>query len=195
MRTLTYATVVLAFVGLALLGCADKSQPPVAPTGQSASGPGSLGKVVSREFTAVMVPTGLDNPGVFKFPDGKVMLRGLSGPVRFSATFSDGLPDLLTGPGEVEINGSADYNAGVGQWYGKLTLRPVAPEAAGGVLEFTWHGTATLGVSAWTLPLKEEGHGVGGALTGMQCRLDNTITAAVDLSSWTSEIEGVIISH
>jgi hypothetical protein len=195
MRTLTCAVVLSAFVGLALLGCADKSQPPVAPTGQAASGLGSLGKVVSREFTAQMVPTGLDNPGIFKFPDGKVMVRGLSGPIWFSATFSDGLPDLLTGPGEVEINGTADYNAGVGQWYGKLTLRPVGPEAAGGVLEFTWHGTATLGVSGWTLPLKEQGHGMGGALTGMQCTMENTISAAVDLSSWSGAVEGVIISH
>jgi hypothetical protein len=195
MRTLTYATVVLAFVGLALLGCADKSQPPVAPTIQSASGPGSLGKVVSREFTFDMVPTGLTDPGIPKSPDGKVMVRGLRGPVYFTATFSNGLPDLLTGAGDVEISFILDYNTGVGQSHGKLTLRPEAPEAAGGVWEFTWHGTGTLGASGWTLPLKEEGHGVGGALTGMQCRLENTITTPVDVSTWAGEGQGIVISH
>jgi len=195
MKTLSLALLLSAALTFVLVSCSDNSTLPVSPADPSISVPGHLAKNVARDFTFVMVPTGLTDPGITKLPDGKVMLRGLRGPVNFTAAFSDGLPALLTGPGEVEINFIVDYNSGAGQSQGKLTLRPVAPEVAGGVWEFTWHGPATLGASGWTLPLKEEGHGVGGALTGMQCRLENTITTPVDISSWAGEGQGVVVSH
>jgi len=184
-----------AALALAVSGCSDKSAGPISPGTTTVSAPGHLVKVVTRDFSFVMGPTGLTDPGISKLPDGKLMVRGIRGPVSFGAAFSDGQPDLLTGPGEVEINFILDYGSGVGQSQGKLTLRPVAPEAGGGAWEFTWHGTATLGPSGWTLPLKEEGHGVGGALTGMQCRLDNIVTTPVDVSTWAGAGQGVVTSH
>ncbi len=195
MKALTFAVALLVFVGLGLLGCTDEALSPVASTDQAIRGPGSIAKSVARDFTFTMIPTGITDPGIFKLPDGKVLIRGIQGPIHFTASFSDGLPDLLTGPGEVEVSCIADYSTGVGEWQGKVTLKPLAPEAAGGVWEFTWHGTGTLGASGWTLPLKEVGHGVGGALTGMQCNLENTITAPADMSTWAGGGPGVVVSH
>jgi hypothetical protein len=196
MKTLSLVLLLMASMAFVLLGCSDNSAVPVSATDQSAQASASLQKSFSRDFTGDMVPTGVTDPGIYKSPDGKVMMKGLKGPIYFTAVFSDGLPpDLLTGPGEVEINGLSDFNKGIGQWHGKVTLRPVAPEAAGGVWEFTWHGTATLTELGWTLPLKEAGHGKGGALTGMQCRWENIITAPPDISRWTGTGQGVIISH
>jgi hypothetical protein len=162
-------------------------------------------KFPPREFTGEAIPTGVDFMGIFKYPDGKVMLRGNRGPTLFTAEFSPGDtgPDLLTGPGKVEINGLSDYNTGVGKWHGKLTLTPT--EAGGGEWQFVWHGTATFNTEAWTLPdgtkvpgwiipLKEEGHGTG-FLTGMQCRMVLTIYAPADLSTWKGEAHGFIYLH
>ena len=198
MKTLKCVLALFAFVGLMLVGCSDESQSPVSPLEKS-----SLQKSFSREFTGDAIPTGVDFMGIFKYPDGKVMLKDHRGPTYFTATFFDGTPDLLTGPGKVEINGLSDYNTGVGKWHGKLTLTPT--EAEGGEWQFVWHGTATFNTEAWTLPdgtkvpgwiipLKEEGHGTG-FLTGMQCRMVLTIYAPADLSTWKGEANGFIYSH
>ena len=204
MKALKCFAVLFSFVGLTLVGCSDQLQSPVSPTDQSISGLGSLEKSIIREFTAIMVPTGGDpNAGFTKYPDGKIMLRGHRGNVLFTAEFfpGDTDPDLLSGPGEVEINGIIDPVTGVGQFHGKLTLRPEAPEAAGGEWEFTWHGEATFSLTAWlngpgwTLTIRDVGHGNGGALTGMQCRMDLIISFPPDMSTWTGKGHGFIISH
>jgi len=188
MKTLKCVLVLFTFVGLNLVGCSNESQSPVSPLEKS-----SMQKSFSREFTGDAIPTGVDFMGIFKYPDGKVMLKDHRGPTYFTATFFDGTPDLLTGPGYVEINGLSDYNTGVGQWHGKLTLTPDAAE--GGEWNFTWHGKATLGPSGWTIPLKEAGHGKGGVLGGMQCRMELIISAPADLSTWTGQSHGFVISH
>jgi len=190
----TVALLLMAIMALAVVGCSDDSTPPVSPTDQSVQAPASLEKSFSRAFTVTSVPTGIIDPGIFKYPDGKVMLRGSLGPILCTATFSDGLPpDLISGPGDVEINGIYDPIAGVGQWQTKLTLRPTA--ALGGVWEFTTHGKSTLSEGYWTIPLKATGHGKGGALSGMQCRMELVITAPADLAWWTGEAHGFITSH
>ena len=197
MKTLNCVFVLLAFVGLWLAGCSDELQSPVTPIDQ-----GSLEKIITREFTATEIPTGIINPGILIYPDGKIMLIGHRGTVVFGATFLDGVPpDLLTGPGDVEINGIIDPVTGVGQFHGKLTLRPEAPEAVGGEWEFTWHGDATFSLTAWlngpgwTLTIRDVGHGNGGALTGMQCRMDLIISFPPDMSTWTGTGHGFILSH
>jgi hypothetical protein len=197
MKTTKFLFVLFSFVGLWLAGCSDEPQSPVTPLDQ-----GSLEKIITREFTATEIPTGIINPGIFIYPDGKIMLKGHRGTVAFTATFLDGVPpDILTGPGEVEINGMIDPVTGVGHFHGKLTLRPEAPEAAGGEWEFTWHGDATFSLTAWlngpgwTLSIRDVGHGNGGALTGMQCRMDLIISFPPDMSTWTGTGQGFIISH
>lgn len=195
MKTTIHVLMLCAGLAFVVMGCSDNPTQPASPAGNSVGAPNHLAKTIARDFTFGMVPTGLTDPGITKLPDGKVMLRGLQGPIYFTAALSDGVPDLFTGPGEVEINFILDYAAGVGESQGKLILRPLSPEAAGGVWEFTWHGTATLGESGWTMPLKEEGRGSGGALNGMQCRLENIITTPVDVSSWAGTGQGVVVSH
>ena len=198
MKTTKFLFVLFSFVGLWLAGCSDELQSPLTPIDQ-----GSLEKIITREFTANEIPTGIINPGIFKYPDGKIMLMGHRGTVLFTAEFlpGDTDPDLLTGPGEVQINGMVDPVTGVGQFHGKLTLRPEALEAAGGEWEFTWHGDATFSLTAWlngpgwTLTIRDVGHGNGGALTGMQCRMDLIILFPPDMSTWTGTGQGFIISH
>ena len=200
MKKFKYAAIQFAFMGLLLAGCSDKSQMPVSPTDKSISSPSSLEKVYTREFNAVEIPTAIDDPGRYIYPDGKIKLMGNKGPTYFNATFIDGLdPDVLTGPGYAEISGITDPIAGTGTWQGKLTLMPDAAE--GGKWEFTWHGDATFNATAWNggpgwiLPLKEEGHGNGGILTGMQCRMELIVTAPPDLSEWAAAGHGFVISH
>ena len=203
MKFFKFAVVLLAFVGLSLIGCSDKSQSPVDPTDQSLQNQVSLQKNFSREFTLVAIPTGIDNPGILKYPDGKIMLKGSQGPVYYIATFplSDNGPDILTGPGEIEINGMIDPVNGIGQFHGKLLLKPEASAAAGGVWEFTWHGESIFSLTAWedgpgwTLTLRDVGHGNGGSLTGMQCQLELTVLFPPDMSAWTGTGNGVIYSH
>jgi hypothetical protein len=201
MKALAYAVVLLACVGLSLVGCTDQAQSPVAPTDQLSQAPASLQKSFFTEFTATSDPTGQIGEFITKLPDGKVMMRGVRNTVQFTATILSGpLPDLLTGPGEVEINGTSDYNTGEGQWYGKLKLMPTATAALGGKWEFVWHGKATIGPTlkygpGWIIPLQEEGHGSGGSLTGMQGRMELIITAPMTLTTWTGQAHGFIISH
>ena len=203
MKTTKFFIVLLAFVGLSLVGCSDQTQSPISPNDQSISVQGSLEKKFPpREFTAIEIPDVIIDPGILIFPDGKIMLRGHRGTVTFAATFLDGVPpDLLTGPGEVEINGIIDPVTGVGQFQGKLKLTPESPDAGGGEWEFTWHGEATFSLTAWlngpgwTLTIRDVGHGNGGALTGMQCRMDLIISFPPDMSMWTGTGHGFILSH
>ena len=199
MSTTKFLFVLFAFVGFIIVSCSDEPQLPINPTDQS-----SLGKVIIREFTGESNPTGVIEPGIYRYPDGKILLSGHKGTVYFEGEFlpGDTDPDLLTGPGEVEINGITDPNTGIGHWHGKLTLMPLAPEAAGGQWEFTYHGEATFSLTAWeggpgwTIPLTEVGHGSGGTLTGMQCRMVLVVSAPPEINTWTSIAQdGVIISH
>lgn len=195
MKTLTYAAALILAAGLMLTGCSDESSPLVAPDGPFAQSPVSLEKNAARDFTGVMQPTALIDPGFTKNPDGKVIIRGLMQTIRFDVTFADGGTDLLSGVGILELNATADFSSGVGQFWGKLTLTPTAAEVLGGVWELSWHGKGTLGPSGWIIPLKELGHGSGGALTGMQCFFEHIITAAPDFSGWTGAATGYVKVH
>ena len=198
MKTFLCSIVLFAFVGILVIGCSDQTQSPVSPTDQS-----SLQKNFSREFTLVGFPTGIDNPGIIKYPDGKIMLKGNQGPVYYIATFpqSDNDPNLLTGPGEIEINGMIDPVTGIGHFDGKLVLTPKAAEAEGGVWEFTWQGESIFSLTAWedgpgwTLTLRDVGHGNGGALTGIQCQLELIVLFPPDMSMWTGTGTGFIKTH
>ena len=195
MKTFWCAVALFALVGLTLPGCGDQSSTPVAPDGQDAQATAPMAKVTARDFTGEMRPTTFVDPGFTKYPDGKVIIRGMMQNIQFDVTFADGGPDLLSGVGTLESNATADPSTGVGHFWGKLTLTPAAAEALGGVWELSWNAKGTLGPSGWTIPLKELGHGSGGALTGMQCFFDHVITAAPDFSYWTGAASGYVQGH
>ena len=150
MKTLTCATILLACVGLTLVGCSDKSQSPVAPTVQSASQPASPGKCFIRVFTHTMGPNLADpnvviDPGTTEYRDGKMIVTGFVEKSLWNATFLDGGIDLLTGNGVLGMDFVLDLATGEGTSRGTLTITPKAPEALGGVWEVKWHGTMSPG--------------------------------------------------
>lgn len=202
MKQKKYLFLLTVLIAFTLISCTDKTQPPVAPADQA-----SLQKNFTREFTATNIPGVPTNPGIIKYPDGKTIVIKHAGPTMFAATFSPGDtgPDILSGPGEVEINGItdmkdlADPSTWGGNWRGKFVLTP--ENAGGGIWKFTWHGastfspTAWMGTPGWILPLQQIGHGEGGDINGMQCRTEVTIYCALDFSGWYGDVTGVITSH
>ena len=195
MRTIFYAVAFLAMVLLALVGCSDRSVSPVSPTDQSINQPGSLEKNIIREFSGTAYPIEVTDPGTTKEVDGKTIIKGMRTKIIFNATFTDGGADLLSGEGDLELNGIVDFAAGTTFWWGKLKLTPAAPEALGGHWELIWHGRGTLGSAGWTIPLKESGYGKGGSLNGLHAFFDHIITAPPDISTWTGSAEGFIKSR
>ncbi len=198
MKTRMCAVVLLVFMGLLLVGC-DKFQEPVSPTDQAQNQPGPLQKSLQRQYAGTVTPIEALAPGVTKYPDGKMTIRGIVQKVVWAVTFSDGGDDLVSGPGLLELNTNTDPNAGEAFWWGKLTLMPT--EAQGGKYQLTWHGKATLGPSAWlggpgwTLDLQGRGHGEGGALDGIQISVRIIVYAAPDLSAWAGVNDGTIKTH
>jgi hypothetical protein len=190
MKNYIYVFGITIMLILSLVGCSDKSNSPVAPADES-----SLGKVTIREFTGTDYPTGLIDPGTTTVHKEKMKIRGMRQSFAFQVLFSDGGIDLLSGEGDLELNANIDLTNGTAFWWGKKLLTPSAPEALGGQFKFTWHGSAVLGPSGWTLSVKEVGHGEGGALTGIQCFFDNIITAPPDLSTWSGDLEGYLRTH
>jgi hypothetical protein len=179
MKALTYAVVLLACAGLSLVGCTDQAQSPVAPTDNVVQAPASLQKDFIRPFLGREGPN-LTDPGLILYPtrtaDGKTF-GGFQENTYFHATFSDGLPDLLTGKGVLELNYWIDNTTFEGFSWGKLTVDPDAPAAGNGVWEISWHGRMWVDMTTGQTiaPLQWVGHGKGGAVNGMQLRGDDTI--------------------
>jgi hypothetical protein len=201
MKLASFALLLMASMAFVLAGCSDNSSQPVSSTDQSASVPVPLGKVVISEFTSTAGPDLSDpdhlviNPGFEKTPDGKMIARGAVERSLFNATFGPGVTDLVSGNGVLEMNFTADPLSGEMFGWGKLTVKPGAPEAQGGVWEITWNGKGSLTELGWVVPLKMIGHGNGGALTGMQLSGDLTITLWGLPDGWMGTGNGVIKSH
>jgi len=204
MKAITLLLLTLA--ALAVVGCSDNPAQPVSPTDKSAVVPGSLEKNAAREFTSTASarfddPPFIVNPGFSKtLPDGKMILRGMLLKSRFDVTYpGDGPgspPDLLSGDAVLEMNFTADPSTGEMTCWGKQTVTPDAPEALGGIWEFTWNGKGTFipGVG-WVSPLKQVGHGRGGVLTGMQVFGNLTTTVREFPVDWDGVGDGFIKSH
>ena len=195
MKTRMCAVVLLVFAGLLLVGC-DKFQEPVSPTDQAQNQPGPLQKSLQRQYAGTVTPIEALAPGVTKYPDGKMTIRGIVQNVVWAVTFSDGGIDLVSGPGLLELNTNTDPNAGEAFWWGKLTLMPSASEAEGGKYQVIWNGKATLGPSAWLggpgwiMDFQGRGHGEGGALGGIQLSTPLLVYAAPDFSAWAGGLPG-----
>jgi len=199
MKTLKRVLVLFSFVGLMLVGCSDQSQSPVSPSDQT-----SLQKNFTREFTGTNTPTAVTDPGIRKYPDGKIMVLKHKGPTLFAASFGDGGSDILSGPGEIEINGKIDMkypdpSTWKGEWRGKLVLTPAG--VPGGLWQITWHGPSTFSPTAWNggpgwiLSLQMVGHGEGGDIHGMQFRAETIVYCEINFQGWYGDFTGLVKSH
>ena len=174
MKTLKCFLALFAFVGLMLVGCSDQSQSPVSPNDQMTLEKNTIRSFTSTEGPSVTNP--LYIPGTMHVVNGKVVSKGNLQNTFFSAIFSDGGPDLLSGDGVLELNSVYDEITFEGHTWGKLTITPTNPDAKGGVWEITWHGKLYFDpLKGVVAPLKWVGHGKGGAVNGMQFFCDDTI--------------------
>jgi hypothetical protein len=208
MKALSFVLLLMASMAFVLLGCSDNTTQPVSPTDQSVGVPPLLAKYTETPFEGLMwqdvyAPGFLVDAGVVKFPDGKILIKGVEQKVVCAANFPAGSTDLFSGNAVVTLNGIADNNTGVGDFYGKITVTPT--NGGGGRWELTWHAKGTLGPITdplgllgpigWTIPLKELGPGKGGTLTGMHVFMDNTVLVNPDFIKWTGAYTGYIKSH
>jgi len=212
MKLLSLVLLLFASIAFALLGCSDNSAVPVSPTEQSVGVPGPLAKSTETPFAGMMWQD-LGNPGfvvdagVIKHIDGKTTFKGVKQMVVCEANFPAGTTDLFSGTAVVTMDGYAGDN-GEGVFYGKLTLTPT--NGGDGVWELAWHAKGTygplpnpvpgpnggrFGLYGWTLPLKEEGPGKGGNLTGMHVFMENNIYLTPDFRFWTGAYTGYVKSH
>ena len=183
MKALSFALLLMASVAFVLVGCSDNAMQPVSPTDQITQAPASLQKNIVRPFTGKEYPTALLSVGETFMADGKQIVKRFQCATRFEATFSDGLPDLLTGNGLLELQQVLDMETLTGHSTGKLTVTPDNPDADG-VWEITWHSKVYPGPDpripprapfVLFYPAKWVGYGKGGAINGMQIFGDDIV--------------------
>jgi hypothetical protein len=188
MRTFFYAAAFFAMVLLALIGCSDKSQLPLAPVDQT-----SLEKVTITNFTLTHFPTGLTGEGTIKLVGGNWILKDV------------GVIDILNSSdplaaGTMTHYLSCNYDAvtGEGPVHGYWTLVPQA-NTNGGVWKGNYTGYRSKmpgSDTLFVLPLKLVGHGRGGTINGMQLFSNSTITAwGTPLGGHYGSAEGFYKSH
>ena len=221
MKILSFALFLMSSVAFVLGGCSDNSTLPVSPPDQPAGVPGPLAKSTEAQFAGLMWqalgdPEFVVDPGVIKYPDGKTTFKGVRQKVVCAATSPLGPTDLMSGTAVVTLDGYANEN-GEGFFYGKLIVTPT--NGGGGVWELTYHAKATFGLLpeplpapapirelfddalgplphyGWTIPLKEQGPGKGGDLTGMHVFMENNIYCTPDFVLWTGAYTGYVKSH
>lgn len=195
MKTLKCALILFSFFGLIFYGCSDELQSPVSPSDQQ-----SLEKIFStREFTGTNIPTGVIDPGVYLYPENQIILKKHKGTTIFTALFADEGPDLLSGPGVIEISGITDFSTMTGEWVGKFMLRP--EEVPDGLWKTAWRGPSTYsptawnGTPGWILSLKFIGRGEGGEIDGMKISAETLVYSDLNFTAWYGDFTGVIISH
>ena len=215
MKLAGFAVLLMAAMAFVVAGCSDNSAVPVSPTDQSVGVPRPLAKSTETSFEGIMWqnlgdPGFMVDPGIIKNPDGKTLFKGVQEKVIYAAVFPAGTTDLFSGNAVITLDGWADYNTGVGDFYGKLTLTPV--NGGGGVWELTWHGKGTFGPLpspvpgpgeiaslfgpyGWTLACKGQGPGKGGDLTGMCISMETNIYCTPDFLLWTGAYTGHVKSH
>ena len=188
MKTLKCVFVLLAFMGLSLVGCSDEQQSPVTPIDQ-----GSLEKVIITNFTFSHFPIGLTGEGEVKLVGGNWILKDFGVIEQFTSS------DPLAAGTAIHYL-SATFNAitGEGPVHGSWTLTPEA-NTEGGVWEGSYTGYRSKmpgSDTLYILPLQLVGHGKGGTIQGMQIRENSTITAwGTPPVGWYGSGEGFIKSH
>jgi hypothetical protein len=208
MKPVDFVLLLIAVLAFVLVGCSDRSVQPVSPNEQAVGAPPGLAKSTQTPFYGTMWQDVLDpgflvDPGVIKNPDGKTTIKGVQQKAICAATFPAGATDLFSGNAIITLDGiastNADYTAGEGFFYGKATVTPT--NGGGGVWKLSWHAKGTLGPFpaglppavgsfGWIIPLKEEGPGVGGTLTGKHIFMDNKVYCTPDFQIWVGVYSG-----
>jgi hypothetical protein len=189
MRALTCAVIVLSCVGLALLGCTDKSQSVVAPTEQAAQVPASLAKVTLIPFTATEMATGYV-PGKLVGNGNRTVYKGVVFYLDHWTNIT-GPADLLNGP--VVYTFDASFNAlGEGPMQGKFTMT-----VGGGTWEGTVEGKMFMASDGSELQgaFNYVAQGKGGSIDGMKLSCSESYHEALDYSYSYGDLDGYIKSH
>ena len=188
MKTLKCVFVLLAFLGLSLVGCSDEPQSPITPTDQS-----SLEKVIITNFTFNHFPIGQTGEGEVKLVGGNWILKDVG--VIELVTGSD---PLVGGTMTHYLSAKMDAITGEGPVHGSFTIIPEV-NTEGGVWEgiYTGYRSRMPGSDTlFTLPLNVVGHGRGGTIEGMQISMDDVITAwGTPPVGWYGSGEGFYKSH
>lgn len=188
MKTLKCFLVLLAFVGLMLVGCSDQSQSPVSPSDQV-----SLEKKVVHYVNTMDWPTAPPEGGDIKIiPGGNIQFKKVKVIEAVVAKDLNGDPDnLVTGQMEHYLSTMIDGETGEGRVHGSFTIIPVGG-GEGAKWEGTYEGLRSYnGLTAvdipdflpfpdgvyhnWSLKLKLEGHGKGGLIDGWQMFSEHTL--------------------
>ncbi len=196
MKKIRSAFVLFAFLFLAMLGCSDQSQSPVAPAEQS-----SLDKAIITEYTISSSPAPfIADPNDYINIAGRTV-HLMKYPVIDNVESSDA---RLTGRMEHVLTIKLDVITGEGPCNGKFTLTPTDLAATGGgVWEGTYEGyrSKTDNPYVFVLPLKMVAHGNGGTIDKIQGFNDVTLTVYTNQAYyplpiyWTAKGTGFMIEH
>ncbi len=165
MKTFNRLFVIIAFIGLLLVGCSEKFQLPNEPVN-------SLEKVTRTEYTATITIVGLVDPGTEKIVGQNLIVKDRVVLTRFETDNS-----LVTGNLLVTINFRYNLITGEGPSHGKWSNVPEAYPDALWEGNFTGYRTKT-GESEWTENLHVVGKGEGGAIDGMKNIADGLMYSA-----------------
>ena len=188
MKTLKCVFVLLALMGLSLVGCSDEQQSPATSIDQ-----GSLEKVIITNFTFSHFPTGLTGEGEIKLVGGNWILKDVGVVELVNST------DPLGGGIMTHyLSARMDAVTGEGSVHGYWTLVPQG-NSGGGVWEGNYTGYRSKmpgSDTLFVLPLQLIGHGRGGTIEGMQMLSEGVITAwGTPPVGWYGSGEGFYKSH
>jgi hypothetical protein len=193
MKKFRSAIVLFSFFFLAMLGCSDQYQSPVAPAEQS-----SLDKVTITNYTCINYPIGFTGEGEVRYiPGGKWQLKKYGVIEQHSSS-----DPLANGIMVHYLSLTVDEVTGEGPCQGHWTMTPADNAAEGGIWEGTYQGYRSKSSvpGEWTLPLNIEGHGQGGIIDGMQIFSTAVLTVRADgpttlPTEWFGVGEGFYKSH
>lgn len=195
MKAIQGLLVLFTFLFLALLGCSDQLQSPVAPAEQS-----SLDKVTITEFTFTNSPEPFtENPYNYMKIVGRT-LHMKDYPVTDIVIATD---PRVNGRMEHILSLKLDIVTGEGPCHGSFKLYPDPDVTNGGYWEGTYQGYRfkTNDPYIFVLPLKLVAHGRGGTIDGMKGFMDANLNVYTNPDYyplpiyWTGEGTGVLKEH
>jgi hypothetical protein len=180
MKSKSLAVLLISFLAFAVMGCADRSQPIVAPADQPAQRLASLEKSTNVPFDFTNQPFWVTSEPDWWIAGGVLQMKKVHVLERIEASDS-----RLTGQMEHYLSLSVGVVTGEGPCHGSFTATP-DDQSVGGVWEGTYEGyrSRTDNPLVFTLPLKVVGHGRGGTINGMQVFMTTTLAVVTDAAHY-----------